>query len=137
MRDFHDLQVWQKSHQLTLAVYQVTENFPKTELYGLTSQIRRSAASVPTNIAEGAGRDTDREMVRFLSIASGSASELEYQLLLAHDLAYLPKTDYHNLRQQVVSIKRMLYRFHLSLTTQSTNVSASSDTQNPIPDTQL
>jgi four helix bundle protein len=89
MRDFRNLQVWNKAHSLTLDVYKATGFFPKEELYSLTSQIRRSSASIPTNIAEGCGRSGDAELARFMSISMGSASELEYQLLLAHDLNYL------------------------------------------------
>src|SRR2546430_6003358 len=82
MKDFRKLQVWEKAHQLALALYQVTASFPRDETYGLVSQIRRAAASIPSNIAEGCGRDGDPELSRFCTIARGSASELEYQLLL-------------------------------------------------------
>jgi four helix bundle protein len=91
MKDFRQLKVWEKSHQLALAIYKATKEFPKEELYGLTSQIRRSSMSVPTNIAEGCGRNTDADFARFLQIAMGSASETGYQLILAHDLEFLPK----------------------------------------------
>jgi four helix bundle protein len=86
VKDFHDLKVWQKAHELTLAVYRTTAGFPRQELYGLTSQLRRSCASIPANLAEGCGRNGDAELARFRSIAMGSASELEYHLLLARDL---------------------------------------------------
>lgn len=89
MRDFRSLKVWEKAHQVTLAVYAATEQFPPTERSGLTAQLRRSAASDPYNFAEGCGRDGDRELARFLRIAAGSTSELEYQLLLARDLTFL------------------------------------------------
>jgi len=89
MRDFKKIKVWEKAHKLTLQLYKVTASFPQEERYGLTSQIRRSAASIPANIAEGAGRDTQAELARFVHIASGSASELEYHLLLARDLGYI------------------------------------------------
>jgi four helix bundle protein len=89
VRNFKDLKVWEKAHQLTLAVYQVTQTFPKEELYGLTSQIRRSCVSIPANIPEGCGRNGDAELARFLHIGMGSASELEYHLLLAHHLNLL------------------------------------------------
>jgi four helix bundle protein len=89
MRDFHSLKVWQKAHQVTLRVYTATKRFPKDELYGLTSQVRHSATSIPTNVAEGCGRSGEAELARFLNIAMGSASELEYQLLLARDLKFL------------------------------------------------
>jgi four helix bundle protein len=88
MKDFRQLKVWEKSHQLALSVYKATKKFPKEELYGLTSQIRRASMSIPTNIAEGCGRNTDKEFARFLQIAMGSASETEYQLILARDLEF-------------------------------------------------
>jgi four helix bundle protein len=86
MRDFRKLMVWQKAHQLTLGIYELTANFPRDEVYGLTSQVRRAAASIPANVAEGCGRDGDTELARFLRIAMGSANELEYHLILARDL---------------------------------------------------
>ncbi len=108
MKDFRQLQIWQRSHKLALEMYRVTGAFPKHELYGLVSQMRRSASSVPTNIAEGSGRDTD----------------LEYQLILAHDLQYLDDDDFHRISTELVEIKRMLNAFiqklranHKSLTT--------------------
>ena len=108
MKDFRQLKVWEKSHQLALAVYKVTAKFPKEELYGLTSQIRRASMSIPTNIAEGCGRNADAEFARFLQIAMGSASETEYQLLLSHDLGFLNKAQYDKLNIDVTEIKRML-----------------------------
>jgi four helix bundle protein len=108
MRDFRELKVWEKAHHLVLAVYKASATFPKEELFGLTSQIRRSSASVPTNIAEGCGRSGDPEFARFLQIAMGSASELEYQLLLAHDLVFMKSSQYKNLVGQVIEVKRML-----------------------------
>jgi len=108
MKDFRQLKVWEKSHQLALAVYQATREFPREELYGLTSQIRRASMSVPTNIAEGCGRNTDAEFARFLQIAMGSASETEYQLILARDLEFLSKESYEKLHKDVEEIKRML-----------------------------
>jgi four helix bundle protein len=111
MKDFRELLVWQKGHALTLAVYKGTITFPKHELYGLTSQTRRAAASIPANIAEGCGRGGDGDLARSLQIAMGSASELEYHLLLAHDLEYLPNQDYHRLGHQTIEIKRMLAAF--------------------------
>ncbi len=108
MQDFRKLKVWQKAHGLTLAVYEATRSFPKDELYGLTSQSRRCAASIPANIAEGCGRGGEREFARFLQIASGSASELEYHILLAHDLQFLTQPTYDHLTSGVREIKRML-----------------------------
>ena len=111
MRDFRELKVWQKAHQLTLAVYKATRNFPKEELYGLTSQIRRSCASIPANIAEGCGRTGAAELARFLKIALGSASELEYHLLLSHDLGLIETRANEELAASVVELKRMLTGF--------------------------
>jgi len=82
MQNFRELRVWQTAHELTLTAYQVTRGFPQAELYGLTSQIRRSAASICANIAEGCGRGSRRDFARLLQIARGSASELEYHLIL-------------------------------------------------------
>ena len=108
MQDFRKLKVWEKAHRLTLAAYRVTRGFPRDELYGLTSQIRRAAASIGANIAEGCCRKGDVEFSRFLQIAIGSASELEYHLLLARDLEFLKSTDYQQLSEDVVEVKRML-----------------------------
>ena len=108
VKDFRKLLVWEKGHQLTLAIYRVTTAFPSEETYGLTSQMRRAAASIPSNIAEGCGRDGDAELARFCTIARGSASELEYQILLSRDLQLIQPDDYERLTQQAVEIKRML-----------------------------
>ncbi len=111
MRDFRELKVWERSHRLTLAAYEVTATFPKEELYGLTSQTRRSCAAIPANIAEGCGRGSNVDLARFLQIALGSASELEYHLLLAHELSFLKPRDYKRLIGEVAEIKRMLTSF--------------------------
>jgi four helix bundle protein len=108
MQDFRKLKVWEKSHNLTLEIYKSTESFPTTEIYGLTSQIRRSCVSIPANIAEGCGRKSDAEFARFLQIAMWSASELEYHLLLARDLQFLKNSDYKKLDQGTVEVKQML-----------------------------
>jgi four helix bundle protein len=111
LQDFKKLTVWEKGHRLTLAVYKATAGFPKDELYGLTSQIRRASASIPANIAEGCGRTGRAELGHFLQVAMGSASELEYHLLLAHDLRILSDSEYTSLDSQVVELKRMLGAF--------------------------
>src|SRR4051812_4467658 len=111
MGDFRNLRVWQRAHQLTLEVYGETRAFPKEEGYRLTNQLRRAAASVPANIAEGCGRNGDAELARFLTIAKGSASELDYLLLLAHDLGYLKPPRYEQLAEEVHGISRMLANF--------------------------
>ena len=108
MADFRDLKVWQKAHELTIDVYRVTAQFPKQEMYGLVSQMRRCAVSVGSNIAEGKGRRGDVEFGRFIQIACGSLTELEYQLLLSKDLKYLPESDYHEMNARLAEINRML-----------------------------
>jgi four helix bundle protein len=108
VKDFRDLQVWHKAHQLTLAVYRLTATFPREERYGLTTQLRRSSSSIAANLAEGCGRNGDAELARFCSIAMGSASELEYHLLLAKDLTLLTATDHAALTDQTTEVKRML-----------------------------
>jgi four helix bundle protein len=108
MEDFKNLKVWVKAHQLTLAIYQITRKFPRDETYGLTSQIRRASASIGANIAEGCGRRSDPEMKRFVQIARGSASELEYHLLLAKDLQHLTVDEFNDLDAKVLEVQRML-----------------------------
>jgi four helix bundle protein len=109
-RDFRKLKVWEKAHRLTLEVYRDTRLFPREELFGLTSQIRRAAASVPANLAEGCGRGGG-DLGRYCRIAAGSASELEYHLILAHDLELLELESYERLAKQVEEVERMLSAF--------------------------
>ncbi|MCB1229495.1 MAG: four helix bundle protein [Verrucomicrobiae bacterium] len=111
MKNFRDLQIWNRSHGLTLDIYRITKSFPGTETYGLVSQMRRSASSIPTNIAEGCGRNTERDFARFLDTAMGSASELEYQLILACDLNYIPQEIFETTLTELTEIKRMLNAF--------------------------
>ena len=108
MQDFKQLEVWAKAHQLTLAVYKATATFPSAELFGLTSQVRRACASIPANIAEGCGRGSNQDFARFLQMAMGSASEVEYHLLLAFELRYLPEAEHRRLSNGAVEVKRML-----------------------------
>lgn len=108
MKDFRNLQVWERSHKFTLDIYSATKVFPKEELFGLTSQVRRAAASIPTNIAEGCGRGSDADFSRFLQVAFGSACEVEYQLQLAKDLKYIDNGLYSLLSDDLSSVKRML-----------------------------
>ena len=108
MKDFKELRVWSKAHELTMLVYKVARAFPRDEVYGLTSQVRRSAASIGANIAEGCGRHSDGEMTRFLQIARGSASETEYHLLLAKDLGFLQEADSRAAELALVAVQRML-----------------------------
>jgi four helix bundle protein len=108
VQDFRQLRVWQKAHELTLAVYKATAVFPREELFGLTSQIRRSCSSIAANLAEGCGRSGDAEFARYCAIAAGSASETEYHLLLARDLNMIKPADYEDLSRRVIELKRML-----------------------------
>jgi four helix bundle protein len=111
VQSFINPKVWEKAHVLTLDVYRSSKSFPRDEIYGLTSQMRRSAASVGANIAEGFCRKGDCEFGRYLQIAMGSASELEYHLLLARDLELLKLLDYQRLSGEVIEVKRMLASF--------------------------
>jgi four helix bundle protein len=111
LKDYRQLKVWQRNHQVVLTVYGMTKSFPKEELYGLTSQLRRAAASIPANLAEGCGGDSEPELKRFIDIAHGSAAELDYHLLLASELNYLERSQYEQLSGELSEIKRMLGAF--------------------------
>ena len=113
---FRNVKVWGKAHQLTLASYRATRSFPKTDVYGLTSQIRRAATSICANIAEGCGRRGKADFARFMQIALGSASELEYHLLLALDLGIINDATHRDLDGAVTEVKRMLTGFIKKLT---------------------
>jgi four helix bundle protein len=119
MQDFRNLLVWQKAHRLALSVYEITEAFPASERYGLTAQIRRSAVSVPSNIAEGCGRGGWPELINFCQIAFGSLSELEYQLILAKDLRYVSEVQYQQEAGLLAEVKRMLGAFLATLRRQA------------------
>jgi four helix bundle protein len=108
MKDFHKLLVWKKAHGLTLAVYHASSLFPDHERYGLTSQLQRASASIAANLAEGCGRESDGDFRRFVEIASGSACEVEYHLLLARDLNMLGEHVYQRLDRDVNEVTRML-----------------------------
>ncbi|GAB4256637.1 MAG: four helix bundle protein [Deferrisomatales bacterium] len=111
MQDFRKLRTWECAHRLALKVYRASDAFPSEELYGLTSQVRRASASIPANIAEGCGRGGGAELGRFLQIAMGSASELEYHLLLARDLGILETARHEELESDLLRLKRMLNTF--------------------------
>lgn len=117
MQDFRKLVVWQRAHQLALSIYAISANFPVEEKYGLTGQLRRAALSIPANIAEGCGRETNGELRRFLFISRGSASEVEYFLLAAHDLGFLETDAYRQLYTDLEHLKRMLAGLIKKLTT--------------------
>ena len=108
MGDFTKLAVWKKAHALTLAIYRETANWPKHELFGLISQSRRAAFSVPANIAEGCGKNSDAELARHTRNSLGSASELSYYLILAHDLSYLKKPAHDDMQTGLSEVRRML-----------------------------
>ena len=111
MRNFREMKVWEKSHRLTLEVYKATTGVPREEMYGVTSQIRRASASIPANIAEGCGRSGVAELARFLLIAMGSASELDYHLRLARDLGFLADDYYARRDHELAEVKRMLVAY--------------------------
>ena len=111
MRNYRDLQVWNKAHALTVNLYKASRNFPRDEIYGLTAQLRRAAVSIGANLAEGCGRQTDNEMARFVRISLGSASELDYHLLLSRDLGLLNNEDYEGSAKELTRIRKMLRSF--------------------------
>jgi four helix bundle protein len=108
MQSFRNLEVWRKAHEVTIAIYKATASFPSDERFGLISQLRRAGASIGANLAEGCGRGSDADFARHVQIAMGSASEVEYQLLLAKDLEFLATDKYVALEEEIVSVKRML-----------------------------
>jgi len=108
MENFRDLKVWVKAHKLTLQIYQQTRTFPRDEIYGLTSQMRRASASIGANIAEGCGRRSDPELNRFVQIARGSANELECHIVHAKDLGFLTAEEFQGLEAKTLEIQRML-----------------------------
>ena len=115
MKDYTKIRAWQKSHELVLEVYELTEKFPSKETYGLTSQLRRAVVSIPTNIAEGYGRSTDSEIARFIDISLGSVNEVDYLLFLSAELQYVLKAKVENLKENVIEIRKMLTAFTKTL----------------------
>ncbi|MBQ7438680.1 MAG: four helix bundle protein [Paludibacteraceae bacterium] len=118
MKDFKTQAIWQRSHKLTLDIYRATQNFPKEEMYGLTSQIRRAVSSIPTNIAEGCGRRTNAELSNFLNIASGSASEVEYEIILAREVGYITKEQCELWTNEIGEIRSMIAAYMKKLNTE-------------------
>lgn len=108
MRDHRKYEVWKKAHRLALAVYDASKPFPTEEKYGLTSQLRRAALSVPTNIVEGTGRTSEKEFAYFLNVSSGSVAEVEYLLEFAKDVGYLEEKKYDILNRDTVEVRKML-----------------------------
>ncbi len=116
MRDFKKYDIWQLSHELTLEVYKITSTFPKEELFGISSQLRRATSSIPTNISEGCGRNSDKEFNQFLNIALGSALETEYLFILSKDLNYLNQEQFQDLELKINNIKSKIYKLKQKLT---------------------
>jgi four helix bundle protein len=111
MRNYRDLQVWSKAHNLTLELYRVSRGFPREEIYGITSQLRRAAVSIGANLAEGCGRRTSNELARFVRIAMGSASELDYHLLLCRGLGLMSSDDFSSSTAKLTEVRKMLTSF--------------------------
>jgi four helix bundle protein len=111
MRNFLNLEIWKRSHQLTLKIYKITKYFPKEEIFGLTTQMRRSSSSIPTNVAEGCGRNSNPQLANFLQIASGSCSELQYQIILSKDLSYITEEVFNELLTDVIEVRRMIFGY--------------------------
>ncbi len=111
MKNYRELKIWQRSHALTVSLYQVAKSFPREEVFSLTNQMRRASVSIPANVAEGCGREGDAELKRFLTIALGSACELDHYLLLAGELGYLDESSGRPLAAEITEIRRMLGTF--------------------------
>lgn len=108
LSNYKNLKVWRKAHELTLKVYSVSQMFPKSEMYGLTSQIKRASSSIPINIAEGSGSVHKKEFLRYLSIARSSANELEYELFLCKDLKYIDEEIYQEISREIEQVQKMI-----------------------------
>jgi four helix bundle protein len=111
MRNYRDLQVWKKTHDLALELYRVSQRFPREEIYRITGQLRRAAVSIGANLAEGCGRRTSTELARFVRIALGSASELDYQLLLSRDLGFMAAEEFTSASASLTEVRKMLTSF--------------------------
>jgi four helix bundle protein len=111
MRNCRDLQVWSKAHHLTFELYRISRQFPREEIYGITSQLRRAAVSIGANLAEGCGRRTSNELARFVRVAMGSASELDYHLLLCRDLGFMSSDDFSISTAKLTEVRKMLTSF--------------------------
>ena len=115
MHNFKELKVWQNSKNLVIDIYKSTKNFPKEEIFGLTNQIRRASVSIPSNIADGCGRNSDKDLIRFLDIANGSSFELETQLIIANELQILNNNDFDELNSKLDEVQKMIYGLKKSL----------------------
>jgi four helix bundle protein len=112
MRDIKGYEVFKKAHKMVLEIYKITKRFPKEELYSITSQLRRSAYSIPMNLAEGGARESEKEFAQFINVALGSCEEMRYQLLLSKDLGYIDSKDYKKLEDESENIKKMLTKLY-------------------------
>jgi len=115
MRDFLTLEIWKGSHHLTLKIYRVTKDFPKEEMFGLTSQMGRSSYSIPCNIAEGCGRNSNSQLANFLQIAIGSCSEIQYQIMLSKELSYINEELFNELHTESIEIRKMIFKYREKL----------------------
>ncbi|MCX2582948.1 four helix bundle protein [Pedobacter sp. MR22-3] len=122
MQNFKDLKVWDKAHQLTLSIYKISASFPKEEVYSLTNQLRRASASIPANIAEGCGKNSQADLANFLNISLGSANETEYFLILSKDLDYLAEEQFTILSNSINEVKAMLISLILKVRTKHQNL---------------
>ncbi|MFV9672313.1 MAG: four helix bundle protein [Acidimicrobiia bacterium] len=116
MRNYKRFEIWKQGHELVLSVYDVCRRFPSEERYGLVSQMRRAAVSVPANIAEGSGRPSSADFARFLGIALGSLSEVDYYVVVARDLGYIDDATARSLNSQIADVRRMMTRFRATVT---------------------
>jgi four helix bundle protein len=128
MKSFRELEVWQKSHQLVLEIYRVTSSFPKDERFGIVSQLRRGAYSIPANIAEGFGRRSTKELLQCLAIANGSLEEVRYFVLLSSDLGYLQAEDSKKLDERLTSVAQMIAALGRALKTKMATVGSARGT---------
>jgi four helix bundle protein len=115
MHNFKELKIWQKSRILVKDIYKISYKFPTNEQFGLTSQIQRAVISIPTNIAEGSGRSTDKDFARFLDIAISSGFETETEIILAHDLEYITEVDFNESIAKIQEVQKMIFAFRQSL----------------------
>lgn len=115
MRDYKNYEIWKKSHKIALEIYSFTKSFPKEETYGIVSQLRRASLSIPTNIVEGTGRNSQKEFAYFINIASGSAAETEYLIRFPFDLNYINEDQFNKVNDEIISIRKMLNAFHQKL----------------------
>ena len=110
MRDYKKYNIWKEGHLLVLEIYGVTKKFPKEELFGLVSQLRRAMVSVPTNIAEGSGRGSDKDFNKFLIIAHASATEVEYLIYLSNKLKYISDNDFKTLNERIILLRKQIHQ---------------------------